>query len=114
MRLHHVFDQRDAGKGYREYPNRVIATEILEAEISRLTFALPGQSAICCRTGAGITIKKNGRAIGGSTASGLFYPSGTGTPNTSLGEVSGSPGIRWSAVWTGARRGVPVARGRTP
>ncbi len=46
----YVFDQRDPNKGFREYPNRVMATEVLEAEISRLALALPGQSAICCST----------------------------------------------------------------
>jgi len=88
----YVFDQRDPTKTFREYPNRVMATEVLEAEISRLALALPGQSAICCRTGDGISIKNKGKVFGGSDAAGLYYPNSTGTPSvTGSGEVTGTP-----------------------
>jgi hypothetical protein len=88
----YVFDRRDASKGFRERPNRVMATEVLEAEISRLAFALPGQSSICARRGDSIRVKKNGRILGGSDGAGVFYPSGTGDPQVeSGGEITGVP-----------------------
>ncbi|MHC4851787.1 MAG: hypothetical protein ACYTGO_02010 [Planctomycetota bacterium] len=88
----YVFDQRDPDKGFRERPNRVMATEVLEAEISRLAFALPGQSSICARRGDSIRVKKNGRILGGSDGAGVFYPSGTGDPTVeSGGEITGVP-----------------------
>lgn len=78
----HVFDMRDPNKSFREFPNRVMATEVLEAEISRLALALPGQSAVCCRRADQIHVKNNGVVEGGSDAAGLYYPNSTSSPRS--------------------------------
>lgn len=80
MSTGYVFVKRDPAKGYREYPNRVIASETLESEISRMAFALPGQAAICAQKGGDINIGTNARVSGGADGAGTYYPSSTGTP----------------------------------
>jgi hypothetical protein len=95
----YVFDRRDVNLDFRQYPNTIIATEVLVGEMSRMTLALPGQAAICGRTGAGISILTNGRVAGGSTAAGLYYPTSTGAPNTSTGDVTGVPPTASTSVY---------------
>jgi len=96
----YIYDRRDPNVDFRSYPNRIVASETLEAEISRLSIALPGQAALCARRGDDVTIKKNGRVLGGSLAAGIFYPQGTGSPTLMNGsEVTGVPDLAPSVVY---------------
>jgi len=96
----YIYDRRDPNVDFRSYPNRIVASETLEAEISRMSIALPGQAALCVRRGDNVSIKKNGRVLGGSVAAGIFYPQGTGSPSVhSQGEVTGVPGLSPSVVY---------------
>jgi hypothetical protein len=96
----YVYERRNPGVAFNVAPNRILATEKLEAEISRLSIALPGQAAWCARVGSDVTIQKNGRVLGGASAAGIYYPQGTGTPTLLTGsEVTGSPGLAPSSVY---------------
>jgi len=96
----YVYERRDAGVDMRAYPNRVLASEILEAEVSRLAVALPGQAALCVRSGTDITLGKNGRVAGGASAAGVFYAQSSGTPMLNVdSELTGEPSSAASAVY---------------
>lgn len=96
----YIYDRRDPNVSFRSHPNRIVASEILEAEISRLSIALPGQAALCASRGDNVTVKKNGRVLGGSVAAGIFYPQGTGSPTLEAGsEVTGVPDLSPSVVY---------------
>jgi hypothetical protein len=85
-----VYERRDESKSFREYPNRVIATETLVSEMSRMAFALPGQAAICASQGSNIDIRTNARIDGGPVGVGAYYPAGTGSPTIATdGKVDG-------------------------
>ena len=89
-----VYDKRDDTVPYNQYPNVVVATEILETEIRRLSLAPPGQAALNTRRGVNVTVNTSGRVYGGPTGTGIYYPQGTGTPNDGGGtaaRVTGNP-----------------------
>ena len=47
----YIYRQFDNTVAYNEKPNQILASEILSVEITRLSFALPGQAALCTDTG---------------------------------------------------------------
>lgn len=87
----YVYRRNDANLPFDERPNDVLAREYFTTEATRLTIALPGIAALCCRTGGGVVIDVGGRVRGGASAAGLFHAASTGEP-TIAGEASGSPG----------------------
>lgn len=96
----YIYERLNGSVAFNVKPNRILATETLEAEISRLSIALPGQAALCARVGGSVTLKKNGRALGGSDAAGIFYPQGSGTPTLMMGSgITGSPTLSPSSVY---------------
>ncbi len=86
-----VFRRVDATKPFNESPNHVLAIDVLETEIRRLTLAPPAQAALCSQRGDGVTLGAKGRILGG-TGAGIAYGSGTGSPSIS-GEISGMPPV---------------------
>ena len=101
----YVFQKRDSTKAWNEKPNRVLAMSTLEGEVRRLTLQPPGQSAISVSTGSLCKVRNYGRVIGGTSGAGIFYPTGTGTPQTgssSQNRVTGSPSLSASASYDGS------------
>ena len=97
-----VYRLVDSTKPYNEAPNQVIATEILETDIRRMTLMPPGQAALNVQRGSNATINTNGRIYGGSTGAGIYYPTGTGSPSTggaSTTRVTGVPAMTSSSSY---------------
>ncbi|MEM7201240.1 MAG: hypothetical protein AAF628_13290 [Planctomycetota bacterium] len=89
----------DSSKRYDEYPNQVLATDLLGTEIRRLTLAPPGQAAICSRDADNTSIV-NSVNIQGGIGAGIFSPSsGTGVSVTGSPTIEGSPGISSTATY---------------
>lgn len=86
----YAYERRDAGKAFDERPNRILAQETLEMEVARLSFNLPGQAAINAADGSGVRVGPGTEVLGGGSAAGIYYATGTGTPFTP-GTVTGSP-----------------------
>jgi hypothetical protein len=91
----------DAGVAFDQPPNQVIGKSMASLEARRLALQPPGQAAVCARNGGTVRVATRGRVIGGSTAAGLYFPTGTGTP--SIGgtgaQVTGSPGQSATSVY---------------
>lgn len=91
-----VYNKVDDTVAFNEYPNSVIATEILETEVGRLSLTPPGQAAINTRRGVNVTVNTKGRVFGGSSGAGIYYPQSTGTPSTGGAgstRVTGTPPV---------------------
>ena len=90
----YVYQKRSASVAWNALPNRVLASASIECEIQRLTLAPPTQAAMSVRKGEDTDVKENGRVRGGATAAGIYYPAGSGTPETgppSENRVTGTP-----------------------
>ncbi|MCA8948412.1 MAG: hypothetical protein KDE27_02855 [Planctomycetes bacterium] len=91
--LGYVFRRTDPNAAFNEAPNQVIGQEMAEVEVRRLALQPPGQAALCARTATQVRILTRGQVLGGSTAAGLYYESGT-DPHVVTGAsavLSGSP-----------------------
>ncbi|MHC5063091.1 MAG: hypothetical protein ACYTG5_03850 [Planctomycetota bacterium] len=86
----YVYELRDTSKAFDEFPNRVLAQEILEMEASRLSFSIPGQAAINSTKGGNVNVQAGAEVLGGGTAAGIYYQTGNGVPNI-VGTVTGTP-----------------------
>lgn len=86
----YVYEVRDTSKAFDEYPNRVLAQETLEMELSRLSFSIPGQAAINTTKGGNTNVGAGTEVLGGGTAAGIYYQTGNGAPSVS-GTVTGTP-----------------------
>ncbi len=81
--LGYVFRRVDGNVAFNQAPNQVIGQDMAEVEARRLALQPPGQSALCSRSGSGVSVLTRGRVLGGTVASGLYYLNGTGLPTTS-------------------------------
>lgn len=88
----YVYNLEDPGVPFNVLPNVVVGRELLETEVQRLSINLPGEAAVNVNTGSTCTIAANGRVTGGA-AGGIYYPTGTGTPTTGAGQVTGTPAL---------------------
>jgi hypothetical protein len=101
----HVFMRHDRFLPFDEPPNRVVAVQMLEAEILRIRVSLPGQAALSVFDGNSAHINTMGRIIGGATGAGIFYPDNSGTPTIgppNANRVTGNPPLAPSASFDGA------------
>ena len=92
----YVFQRRDPAAGFATYPNRIITSEVLAADIRRMQLSPPGQAAINIGRGQNVTVNTQGRLFGGGVGAGVYYPQGTGTPNSGppgSGRISGTPAL---------------------
>ena len=80
----YVFRRVDPGQPFDTAPNQVLGQEILETEARRLNLTPPGQSAISVDAGGACTVASYGRIIGGSDGAGIYYPTATGAPGSSV------------------------------
>lgn len=92
--LGYVYRRVDPNVAFNVAPNQVLGQEMAEVEARRLALQPPGQAALCARTGSTTSVLTRGRLIGGSTAAGLYYLNGTGSPTVSGtgASVTGTPG----------------------
>jgi len=88
----YAYERRDSSKAFDELPNRVLAQEILEMEVSKISFNLPGQAAISSADGDGVSVPSGTEVFGGGTAAGIFYDSATGAPVVG-GTLTGVPAL---------------------
>lgn len=84
----YLFRLRNGTVPFDQSPNVVLATEVVETEIRRLTLAPPAPAALNSTRGDNVTISGKGR-ISGDIGTGIAHGSGTGNP--SFGDVSGDP-----------------------
>ncbi len=101
-----VYRQIDSSVAWDQDPNYRVAGAIASSEIRQLAVVPPGEAAICCNTGSGVTTGSKSRLIAtGATA--IVHAETTGTPNTSGAEIAAdqtSAGIpdydaSWNAVF---------------
>ena len=86
-----IFKRVDLNQPYNVAPNHVIANDVVETEIRRLSLSPPSQAAICARNGSLVDIAVKGKVSGG-IAAGIAYPSSSGNPSGAV-RVSGSPAL---------------------
>lgn len=85
----YVFERLDPRKSFRRYPNRVVSSQVLEAEIGRVILNPSGGSALSVRDGAGVTLRAASRVSGGSGVA-ITYPQASSAPTVdSLAELDG-------------------------
>lgn len=104
----YLFVNNDPNVDYDVAPNRLIATRVIEGEILRLIISPPGQSALSVADGNSAHINTNGRIVGNG-GSGIFFPSGSGTPTTgpaSQNRVTGTPALASSGSYDDSYRAV--------
>ncbi len=89
----YVFRRQDANARFNELPNQVLGQEVLDVEAIRMTLTTPGQAALNVGDGNSAHVNTNGRISGGSSAAGIYYPAGSGTPNVGprVLRVTGTP-----------------------
>ena len=90
----YVFERTNDVGRFDELPNRVLAQETLEIEITRRTLTLPGQAALVVGDGNSAHANTYGRVIGGANGAGIYFPAGSGTPTTGPSNqhrVTGNP-----------------------
>lgn len=98
----YIYHRADATAAFDTQPNYIIAKELLEVEVQRLMLQLPGQSAVNVGDGNDCHVNTNGRIRGGSTAAGIYYPAGSGTPTTGprrQQRVRGTPRLATAATY---------------
>ncbi len=98
----YVFRRNNPSMAFDEQPNRILASQRLEIEISRLLLAPPGQSALSVADGNSAHINTKGRIVGGATGSGIYYPTGSGTPTTGPphdNRVTGTPSLATTTTY---------------
>jgi len=79
-----VYRRMDSSKAPNESPNSIVAMETVEAEIRRtLSINLPGKAALSVARGDAATLGSRIRIRGGEAGTGVVFPAGTGTPNSS-------------------------------
>ena len=92
----YTYRKVDSSVPFDEWPNYVLAKDLLDVEVQRLILTLPGQAAVNVADGNSCHVNTMGRIFGGPTAAGIYYPQGTGTPTTgpaSANRVTGNPGL---------------------
>ncbi|MBX3464724.1 MAG: hypothetical protein KF830_16260 [Planctomycetes bacterium] len=97
----YVYRRSSTAVPFDSPPNTVLASQIAEVEVRRLTITLPGQAAVNVRDGNSCHINTNGRIVGG-TGAGIFYPQGTGSPTVgpaSATRVTGTPSLAPSVTY---------------
>ena len=97
----YVFSRDDESRRFDERPNRVVAVQILEAEILRRRVAPPGQAALTAAQGALVRIDGRGRVQGGPTGAGIYFPADSGTPDVgpiAENRVTGTPALAPSST----------------
>lgn len=77
----YVYTRNDPEASFRERPNRILASQALEAEMIRRKLSPPGAAAITVGSGRNAHANTQSRIIGGDGA-GIYYPAGTGRPTT--------------------------------
>ncbi len=90
----YVFRRNSTSARFDQYPNRVIAREMVETEIRRLGMQAPGQAALCTRNASTCRVQTRGRVFGGAEGAGIYYlRQGTTTPSVSGtgSQVTGVP-----------------------
>jgi hypothetical protein len=88
----YVFRRLDPTKNYDESPNGVLATDIAEVELRRMTLAPPGQAAVCTAMPGASSVNAKAR-VQGMTGAGIYFPNGMGTPSVAPGSVTGFPAL---------------------
>ncbi|MGA0060809.1 MAG: hypothetical protein ACO3UM_07585 [Planctomycetota bacterium] len=94
--LGYVFERSDESLAFDTLPNRVVAVNLLEAEIVRRKLSPPGQAALTVSGAASINVSSYGRVQGGNTAAGIYFGTLGYKPRTRYGDVSGSPSLSQS------------------
>jgi hypothetical protein len=92
----YAYRKVDSSVAFNEWPNYVIAKDLLDVEVQRLILTLPGQAAVNVADGNSCHVNTMGRILGGPTAGGIYYPQGTGTPTTgpaNANRVTGTPSL---------------------
>ena len=105
----YLYENNDSTKSFRDKPNRIVASRMLESEILRMKISPPGQAALSVGDGNSAHVNTNGRISGGSTGAGIFYPQDTGTPTTgppSQNRVTGLPRLATTDSYDDSYRGV--------
>jgi hypothetical protein len=87
----YVYRRMDTNVAFNVEPNLVLATEFAETDVLRALINLPGQAAINTANGGGCQVRSGGRVYGNGLA-GIYYPTTSGSPNTSGATIVGTPG----------------------
>jgi len=97
----YVFRKQDASRPFNVLPNQVLGQEVLDVEALRMTLTTPGQAALNVGDGNSAHVNTNGRISGGSSAAGIYFPAGSGTPNVGpqVLRVSGTPQLATSNAY---------------
>jgi hypothetical protein len=86
----YIYRRRDPAVPYDRSPNQILATETIVTETRRMAISLPGEAALCARSGALVQIEPGSQIDGTEIGAGIVYPTDTGSPSIS-GTVTGTP-----------------------
>ncbi len=103
-----VYRRKDGSKAPDEWPNSIIAKEVLETEFHRtLSLLPPGKAALCSQRGDLVTLQRQARVLGGAKGAGLYYPQSTGGPTLGRGsDLSGMPAQAITSAYSGSPESV--------
>lgn len=98
-----VYRRMEGSKAPNEWPNTIIAKEVLETEFHRtLSLTPPGKAALCSSRGDAVTLGKRARVLGGGDGAGLYYLENTGKPKVLGGStLNGLPAQAVSTAYSG-------------
>jgi hypothetical protein len=99
-----VYRQMDGSKAPNEWPNTIIAKEVLETEFHRtLSLTPPGKAALCSSRGDLVTLGNRARVLGGGDGAGIYYLQNTGAPILNSGStLDGLPAQAVSSAYAGS------------
>ncbi|MCY2958145.1 MAG: hypothetical protein NT107_14060 [Planctomycetota bacterium] len=100
----YVFRRTSATAAFDAAPNQVLGQEIMEVEVRRLAIQPPGQAALNISNAATCQILTKGKVLGGNTAAGIYYATGTGnvTISGTGASVTGVPSLSAAANYNGS------------
>jgi hypothetical protein len=100
-----IYLRKDASRPYHQAPNQVLARDLAETELRRLTLAPPGQAAICTSTPSGSSVNNRGK-VSGTPGAGIFYRAAAGNPTVAAGSVIGLPPLSSSGTYNSTTKAV--------
>jgi hypothetical protein len=100
-----VFRRVDPGRPYNAAPNQVLARDLAETELRRLTLAPPGAAAICTSQPGTTVVNAKGK-VAGVTGAGICHPQGGPGPTYPPGTVTGLPPVSALAGYDATQKSV--------
>lgn len=103
-----VYRRNDGTKKPDQWPNTVIAKDVLETEFHRtLSLTPPGKAALCAARGDLVTLGNRARVLGGKDGAGLYYPQSSGSPILRKGStLQGMPAQALTSAYSGTPQSV--------